>query len=435
MILNILFTIILVLFNGFFVAAEFAIVKVRTSQLELKSREGNNAATLSKKIVSHLDAYLAATQLGITLASLGLGWIGEPMVSRIILGIMNFFGIELDPKLAKNIALPLAFVIITVLHIVFGELAPKSLAIQRPQKTTLAVSYPLYFFHLLFKPFIWILNGIANFFIQLMGFSSPLNAEEHSSEELKYLVEQEKDRGTIEETDYNLIKNAFGFSDHTARQLMVPRMQIVAVDVDHFDDAVIEKLIDEGYSRIPCYKDNLDNIVGIIHLKDILSLEHKKMPIRIDDILRPAYFVPGNKRVGHLLQDLQINRQQLAVVVDEYGGTKGIITMEDIMEELVGEIQDEYDDETPVVEKTAGNVYLVKASAPLDDINEMLPHPFEKNGNYETLAGLLNFKFGKIPDMNEKIETEKYEITVVSKDKNFIETVSLTDLEKERPDK
>jgi CBS domain containing-hemolysin-like protein len=279
------------------------------------------------------------------------------------------------------------------------------------------------------------LNGIANFFIQLMGFSSPLNAEEHSSEELKYLVEQEKDRGTIEETDYNLIKNAFGFSDHTARQLMVPRMQIVAVDVDHFDDAVIEKLIDEGYSRIPCYKDNLDNIVGIIHLKDILSLEHKKMPIRIDDILRPAYFVPGNKRVGHLLQDLQINRQQLAVVVDEYGGTKGIITMEDIMEELVGEIQDEYDDETPVVEKTAENVYLVKASAPLDDINEMLPHPFEKNGNYETLAGLLNFKFGKIPDMNEKIETERYEITVVSKDKNFIETVSLTDLEKEHPDK
>jgi len=426
MIFYILITILLVLLNGFFVAAEFAIVKVRASQLEMKSRKGNHAAALSKRIVSRLDAYLAATQLGITLASLGLGWIGEPVVSRIILGIMNFAGIEISPDLAKNIALPLAFVIITILHIVFGELAPKSLAIQRPEKTTLAVSYPLFYFHFLFKPFIWVLNGIANFFIRLLGISATTNNEEvHSSEELKYLVDREKVRGTIEGTDYTLIKNAFEFSDRTAKQIMVPRIQVVAVDVDNFDNDMIEKLIEEGYSRIPCYKESLDNITGVIHLKDILLREHKKLPINIDEFLRPACFVPGNKRIGQILRDLQISRQQLAVVVDEYGGTKGIITMEDIMEELVGEIQDEYDNESPIAEKIGENTYSVTASASLDDINEMLPHPFEKNGPYETLAGLLSLKFGKIPDINEKIETDGYEITVVAKDQNSVQTVRI----------
>ena len=428
MIPSILITCLLVLLNGFFVAAEFAIVKVRSSQLEMKSREGNRAATLSKRIVSRLDAYLAATQLGITLASLGLGWIGEPMVSRIILGLMNLAGIDMSPELAKNIALPLAFVIITILHIVFGELAPKSLAIQRPEKTTLAVSYPLFFFHFLFKPFIWVLNNIANFFIRIMGISGVSGNDAHSSEELKYLVEQEKERGTIEENDYTLIKNAFEFSDRTAKQIMVPRIQVVAADVDHFNNEIIEKLIDEGYSRIPCYKDNLDNITGIIHLKDILFREHKKLPILIDEMIRPAYFVPGNKRIGQLLRDLQINRQHLAVVVDEYGGTKGIITMEDIMEELVGEIQDEYDNESPVAEKIAENTYRVIASASLDDINKKLPHSFEKDGPYETLAGLLSLKFGKIPNINEKIETDGYEITVVSKDQNSVQMVTVVDL-------
>lgn len=431
MFINILVTILLVSLNGFFVAAEFAIVKVRSSQLEMKSREGNRAATLSKKIVSHLDAYLAATQLGITLASLGLGWVGEPMVSRIILNVMDLIGIDMAPELAKKIALPLAFVIITILHIVFGELAPKSMAIQRPEKTTLAVSYPLYVFHLLFKPCIWVLNGIANFFIRLMGISSAHNNESHTSEELKYLVEQEKDRGTIEETDYNLIKNAFEFSEHTAKQIMVPRIRIVAIDMDNFDDKIIDELIEEGYSRIPCYRNNLDNILGIVNLKDILLRAYKKQSVNIEDFIRPAYFVPGNKRIGQLLQDLQVNHQQLAIVVDEYGGTKGIISMEDILEELVGEIQDEYDNETPIVVKTGDNVYQVTASAQIDDINEMLPHPIEKDGQYETLSGLLNSKFGKIPDISEKIETDGYEITIMSKENNFIQTVSIMDLVKE----
>ncbi len=429
MILYILITIVLVLCNGFFVAAEFAIVKVRSSQLEMKAREGNRTASLSKNIVNHLDAYLAATQLGITLASLGLGWIGEPVVSRIIINIMALMDINISPQLAKNIALPLAFVIITILHIVFGELAPKSLAIQRPQKTTLMVSYPLYIFHLIFKPAIWLLNGIANFFIKLMGFSSPQSGEAHSSEELKYLVEQEKERGTIEETDYNLIKNAFEFSDRTAKQVMVPRMQVVAVDVNNFTTTEIDKLIEEGYSRIPCYEDNLDTIVGIVHLKDILLQSYKKQAVNIKEILRPAYFVPGNKRIGPLLQDLQVNHHQLAIVVDEYGGTKGIITMEDIVEELVGEIQDEYDNESPIVEKTGEKEYIAIASAQIDDINEMLPHPIEEEeGQYETLAGLLSLKFGRIPDVDETIKLENYQFTVISKDKNSIQAVQIVDL-------
>src|SRR5215216_2464041 len=209
MIWELILTLVLVLMNGFFVAAEFAIVKVRASQLEIKVQEGNRAATMAKHIVGHLDGYLASTQLGITLASLALGWIGEPVVSRIIIAIMRLFGLSISEELAHDIALPVAFAIISILHIVFGELAPKSIAIQRSEKTTLLISYPLQFFYILFKPFIWMLNGIASIILKTLGVSSVHGAEVHSSDELKFLVEQGKQTGAIETSDFDLIINAF----------------------------------------------------------------------------------------------------------------------------------------------------------------------------------------------------------------------------------
>jgi CBS domain containing-hemolysin-like protein len=428
MIIDIIITFLLVFFNGFFVAAEFAIVKVRATQLEPKVKEGNRSAILSKHIVLHLDGYLAATQLGITLASLGLGWIGEPVVSKIIINLMSFFGMEISPELAHNIALPVAFALITILHIVFGELAPKSLAIQRPEKTTLFIAYPLQFFFFVFRPFVWLLNGIANYILKSIGISNVHGSDIHSSEELQYLVQQGQESGQIDDAEYKIIKNAFYFSEQTAKQIMVPRTQVFAIDINDFNEATIDKIIEESYSRIPCYDKNIDTIVGVVYLKDILIALRKNESFDIRSILRNLVVVPETKSIGQLLNEFQIKHQQIALVVDEYGGTEGIITMEDILEELVGEIQDEYDNEISIVEKVGERIYNVIASAPIDDINESLPFPIEKDKQYETLAGFLILKFGKIPSIKEKIIINNYEYSVLKKNKSSISLVQIIDL-------
>ncbi|MBF0413153.1 MAG: HlyC/CorC family transporter [Desulfamplus sp.] len=429
MFFEIIITLLLVFLNGFFVASEFAIVKIRASQLELKAQSGNNAAILSKHIVSNLDGYLAATQLGITLASLGLGWIGEPVVSKIIIKLLEVIGITINPELADDIALPIAFTTITVLHIVFGELAPKSIAIQRPESTTLLIAYPLQFFFLVFRPFIWVLNGIANLLLTIVGLTSIHGIEVHSSEELKYLVEQGKESGVIEASDYKIIKNAFDFSEQTARQIMVPRMQVFTIDVNDFNESTLEKAIEESYTRIPCYENNFDNIIGVVYLKDILLKARKNNSFDLRDIMRNMMFVPETKRIGQLLNEFQLQHQQIAGVINEYGGFEGIITMEDILEELVGEIQDEYDNEMPVVEKTGEKTYTVAASATLDDINELLPHPIIENGeHYETLAGYLLLQLGRIPNTKDKITFSGYECSVLKKTKRSVILVKLIDL-------
>lgn len=428
MILDIFITFLLVFLNGFFVAAEFAIVKVRASQLEIKVKKGNRSAVLSKHIVTHLDGYLAATQLGITIASLGLGWIGEPVVSKIIIKIMHLFGLAINPELAHDIALPVAFAIITVLHIVFGELAPKSLAIQRSERTTLAIAYPLQLFFYLFKPVIWILNNIANFILRIIGISAVHGSDVHSSEELKYLVKQGQENGKIDAAEYKIIKNAFDFSEQTAKQIMVPRLNVFALDINEFNETLLNKIINESYSRIPCYEDNLDNVVGVVYLKDILIATRKNEPLNIRAIMRQILIIPESKNIGKLLNEFQTKHQQMALVVNEYGGTEGIITMEDILEELVGEIQDEYDNEIPFVEKISKQTYYVLASATIDDINELLPHPITKDDQFETLAGYLILKFGKIPNIKERITFDNYEFSILKKNKSTIVLVQLIDL-------
>jgi len=426
MAIQVLITLVLVLLNGFFVAAEFAIVKIRASQLEQKAQEGNAMAILSKKIVANLDGYLAATQFGITLASLGLGWIGEPVVSKILIGGMELVGISLDPELAHQIALPTAFAIITVLHIVFGELAPKSIAIQRPEATTLFLSYPLHGFYIVFRPVVWMLNGIANFILKGVGITPSHGSEVHSSDELRYLVQQQKDSGMIEAADYDLIKNAFNFSERIAKQIMIPRTQVFGIDINDFNEAKLEKVIEEGYSRIPVYEDTLDQIVGVLHLKDLLLKMRQGKEIVLTELIRPISTVHESKPIGALLRDFQVNRQQMAIIIDEYGGVDGIVTMEDILEELVGEIQDEYDNEIPIVKNESDNTYTVLGSASITDINDKLPHDISKESDYETLAGYLIYKFGRIPAVGEKLKTKHFEFTILKKQRATISQVKIT---------
>jgi CBS domain containing-hemolysin-like protein len=430
-VLNILFTLFLVFLNGFFVAAEFAIVKVRPSQVELMAKTGSSSAMMAKKILARLDAYLSATQLGITLASLGLGWVGESLVEGLILDLFAFLGFAVDTALIHRISIGVAFSIITVLHIVFGELAPKSIAIQRSEGVTLGIAYPLNIFYIMFRPFIWLLNGFANLILKAIGIAPASEHEVHSPEELRFLVEQGNESGTMETTEYEIIKNAFDFSERTARQVMVPRTKIIGLNIELADEKMLDKMIDEGYSRVPVYKNSLDNIIGIIYIKDLLLRMRKKELIVIKDLLRPAHFVPESKRVSDLLRDFQRQRIHMAVVVNEYGGTEGIISMEDIVEEIVGEIQDEYDNESPIVEEVAEGKYRVLGAASIADINEYLPVDIEENKEYDSLAGLLIYHFGRIPDDNEHIVIAPYEFTVLKKSRNNIVQVEINTLPEE----
>lgn len=431
MIISIIGTLLLVLLNGFFVAAEFAIVKVRPSQIELMAKTGSGAAIMAKKIVAKLDAYLSATQLGITLASLGLGWVGESLVEGLILDLFAFLGFAVDTVLIHRISIGIAFSIITVLHIVFGELAPKSIAIQRSEGVTLGIAYPLNIFYVVFRPFIWLLNGFANLILKAIGISPASEHEVHSPEELRFLVEQGNESGNMESTEYEIIRNAFDFSERTARQVMVPRTKVVGLNIELADEKMLDKVIDEGYSRVPVFKNSLDNIIGIIHIKDLLLRIRKKERIVIKDLMRPAHFVPESKRVSDLLRDFQRQRLHMAVVVNEYGGTEGIISMEDIVEEIVGEIQDEYDNESPIVEAVTEGKYKALGSASIADVNEYLPVAIEENKEYDSLAGLLIYHFGRIPDDNEHIVIAPYEFTVLKKLRNNIVQIEINTLPEE----
>jgi CBS domain containing-hemolysin-like protein len=430
-IFNIVVTLFLVFLNGFFVAAEFAIVKVRASQVELMAKTGSKTALMAKEIIAKLDAYLSATQLGITLASLGLGWIGESVVSQMIIKIFDLFNLNFSEALAHSIALPIAFSIITVLHIVFGELAPKSLAIQRPEAVTLAVAYPLRVFYFLFKPVIWTLNSFANWVLRRFGIAPASEHEVHSPEELRYLVEQGSESGSIEETNYEIIKNAFDFSERTARQVMTPRMKVVGLNIDQAGEAMLDKLIDEGYSRVPVFKNSLDNIVGIIYIKDLLLRMRRKELVVIKDLLRPVHFVHESKKISELLRDFQRQHIHMAIVVNEYGGTEGILTLEDVIEEIVGEIQDEYDNEIPIIEEINPTQFKALGAASIADINEYLPEAIPENKEYDSLAGLLIYHFGRIPNDNEKIVIEPYEFTVLKRQRNNIAQVQITQLPEE----
>ncbi|MEJ5054737.1 hemolysin family protein [Sphingobacterium sp. MYb382] len=423
--LDIFWTIFLVAANGFFVAAEFAIVKVRASQIELQAKSGSKVAKIAKNITDHLDGYLAATQLGITLASLALGWVGEAVMTQIVQEFFGLFNVELTGPISKNLGHVLAFSIITVLHIVFGELAPKSIAIHRPVATTMRIAVPLQFFYFIFKPIIWVLNGFANALLRMMGIEVHGHESNHSSEELQYLLEKGKESGALNTSEHELIKNVFDFNERIVKNIMVPRTKIIAVEMADTAEDFINTVTEEGYSRIPIYDDNIDQIVGIVHTKDILPIIVKGKEVVLKDIMRKPYFIPETKKINDLMTEFQLKRIQIAIVLDEFGGTAGMVTLEDIVEELVGEIQDEYDEETPVVERISETEYMVDAGSSVHDANGYLPLSLPESSDYDTIAGLVSHYFEKIPDVGERMEVEGYSFTIIKKTQQNIEFVKL----------
>jgi len=419
-------TLALVALNGFFVAAEFAMVRVRGSQIELQAKTGSAVAKIAKTIMFNLDGYLAATQLGITIASLGLGVVGEGVVSAIMLNLFNAMGLTITSNIVINISHITAFTLITVFHIVFGELAPKSIAIQRSVRTVMTVSVPLRIFFVIFRPFIWTLNTFANFILRMLGITTvPGGEAHHSSEELQYLLEQGKETGALDSSEHELIQNVFDFNERVVKNIMVPRTKISGIDLNTTKEELLESIITEGYSRMPVYDDVIDKIVGIVHAKDILPLLARNQEIVLKDIIRKPYFIPETKKINDLMAELQQKRIQIAIVSDEFGGTAGMVTLEDIVEELVGEIQDEYDEEKPIVEKLNEREFVVNALAPIYDVNEHLPHDLPEDGDFDTVSGWLGHIFGKIPEVGEQKEANGYNITVLKKSDQNIESVKL----------
>lgn len=397
---NIIFIFLIVFANGFFVVAEFALVKVRITQINEQLKRGRRFAPLAQHILEHLDSYLSACQLGITFTSLGLGWVGEPLLAEMLREPFHSIGM-VNEQVLHVFSFAVSFGILTFLHIVLGEQAPKMLAIQKAETAMMIVAFPLQLFYRVFGPVIWILNVCANFVLRTIGINPVRPAElVHSAEELEMMVYEGARTGVLTKTEQELISSIFEFSNTTAKEIMVPRTEVIAINMDTSRERLIQIVTEEGYSRMPVYKDSIDNIIGCIYTKDLISLlEHRDL-IVLHDIIRPAYFVPDAKKISQLMKELQLQKIHMAIVIDEFGGTEGIVTMEDILEEIVGEIHDEYDEVLKDIEHATDGSALVNARMNIKDFNEKYSAEIPEDPEYDTINGFLLKLTGHIPEMH-----------------------------------
>lgn len=400
--------------NGFFVAAEFAIVKVRSSRIEMLMHDGNTKAKYAKKLVDNLDAYLSVTQLGITLASLGLGWVGEPAVARIIDPLVIYFGIP--SEVAHTISFALAFSFITALHIILGELAPKSLAIQKADSVVMWVAVPMITFYKVMYPVVWVLNHMANWILKQAGIQVASEGEAaHTEEEIRILMEESHKQGYIDKTELTFVDNIFDFAERNVREVMIPRTDMVCLYVEDPFEENVKIALEEHHTRYPICDEDKDNIIGFLHIKDLLRGMSAGEKPDLRDIARKVTAVPESMPLSNLLKLLQKHKAQLAIVVDEYGGTAGMVTVEDILEEIVGEIQDEFDEERPSIEKRDENVYSVDARLLLEEINDVLEMNLDSE-SFDTIGGWLYSKIEIPPEVGEKIVENGDEFVVAEVD-------------------
>ncbi|RAV22258.1 hemolysin family protein [Paenibacillus contaminans] len=400
---NVLLVVVLVFCNGFFVAAEFALVKVRQTRLQEMHNEGNNRAKYALKVTRQLDAYLSATQLGITLASLGLGWVGEPAISKLIVEpIFESFDWH-NTAISEPVSFLIAFSAITFMHIVLGELAPKSLAIQKPDATSLWLSQPLLYFYKLFKPAIWVLNGAANRLLRMIGIQPASEHEAaHTEEEIRILMNQSARSGIIDKDEMALFDNIFEFSDRLAREIMLPRtdMTCLYANLTYADN--MKLVYATKHTRYPVAERDKDQIIGFVHITDLLTADPDEEH-ELAQFIRPILTVPESMEISRVLKLMQRKRSQLVIVIDEYGGTAGLLTAEDILEEIVGEIQDEFDDERPMVE-VKGSTTSVDGRVLIEELNDMLDIDVEDD-EVDTIGGWLFKKLEGMPVNGKKIES------------------------------
>jgi magnesium and cobalt exporter, CNNM family len=406
---------LLVFANAFFVAAEFALVAVRRARIDQMVLAGDGAAKAVQTALRDLDRYISGTQLGITLASLGLGWIGEEVVATLIDGALRFAGVSVMPAASHTAAsIVVAFLLITFLHIVLGELAPKSLALVAPEAVSKIAVRPLVAFSAVMSPAIWVLNGAANRLLRLLKVQPASELRHvHSPDELRLLVMQSRAQGALDEADSAMLAGVFDFHSKRARDVMRPRTTIVALDIDATEEEVWRVLREERYSRYPVYRDSLDDLVGVFLAKD-LWLKTPETPFNLAAMTRPALYVPDSRPAERVLDDLRRTRAHMAVVLDEYAGTAGILTLEDLIEEVVGDINDEYDLVTRSAIETGGVLELAGDLSLVDVRNDhAIPIP---TGSWTTLGGYVFSKLGRLPRIGDRAPFPGGELEVVAMD-------------------
>ena len=407
--------IILVLLNGYFVASEFALVAVRKTRIEELVRKGNRTAKLLKNSLDHLDSYISATQLGITLASLALGWIGEPAIAHFLEPFFAFMPQTGALITAHTLSVIIAFTTITFLHIVLGELAPKTVALQRAEATSLVIIRPLVIFTKIFKPFIFILNGAGKLVLKLFGLHAPSgHSLVHSEEEIKMLLSQSSLEGAIPKKEAEMVLNALTLGEIPVKSIMVPRTDILAFNVTTPIQTIVDQIEKHPHSRFPVYENTIDTVIGFIHVKDIYrELLRKGSNPRLSSlkIVREIINVPEMKKIDFVLQDMRKKRIHIAIVNDEYGGTAGIISLEDIIESLVGEIDDEFDKPVRDIVRQKDGSYLIDGPTPIDDVNAKFHLPLKGQG-YSTIGGLVFGLLGHEPRVGDIVQIGKISLEV-----------------------
>lgn len=410
--------------TAFFVAAEFSIVKVRATRIDYLIESGNKKAVYVKDLLNNLDGYLSACQLGITVTALGLGWLGEPTVMRLVGPLFAELG--LNDALVSVLSFAIAFFTITYLHVVIGELAPKTIAIQKAEAITFYLARPLGLLYKIMYPFIWLLNGSARLFIRLFGFK-PIDGHEiaHTEEELRLILSESYESGEINQAEMTYVNNIFEFDERLAREIMIPRTEITSLYKEDSMDKHLEVVMEGQFTRYPIAVEDKDNIIGLINVKELLTgqFRDEDQPF-IDDYIRPVIYVSEATPIKQLLLKMQKERIHMAIVIDEYGGTAGLVTVEDILEEIVGEIRDEFDtNEDSLIERINGDTFIVSSILQLEEINDLLGITLDDD-EIDTIGGWL---FTKQLDAEEGtvVEEDGYQFIVEKMDGHDIKKVKI----------
>jgi magnesium and cobalt exporter, CNNM family len=419
---------VFVLSNGFFVAAEFSLVSVRRTRIAELVGRGEAGAEAVQKAIENPDRVIAATQLGITLSSLALGWAGEPALSHFIEPVVSLFPRVIQSGVAHSLSAVIAFSMITFLHVVVGELAPKSIALQNPERTSMVVAKPTLFTEKIFKPAIWALNGAGNALLKLIGIN-PASGHElvHSVEELKMIVSASAEGGLVQADEHEMLNAVFDFGALVVRQVMVPRTEVAAVEADTPLEEIITLVTQTTFTKFPVFEDNLDQVIGITHVRDLLtaleSADCKNCVAR--DFIREPLYIPETIPVNGLLRLFRDSRQHMAIVLDEFGGTAGIVTLQDLLEEIVGEVSDLFDKGIPGFQALPDGSILIDGLTQLEEVNEHLGLHLE-NPYYDTIAGYVMGKLGRMPHQNDLVEGDGVRIRVVEMDGLRVARVSLS---------
>jgi CBS domain containing-hemolysin-like protein len=424
---------LIVLINAYFVASEYGLVASRRSRIEQLAQHGNGRARWVRNALDDLNPYISATQVGITIAGLALGYLGEPVVADLIKPAFSWLPADLPVISAHAIAIIFSFIIVTYVTVLFSELLPKRATIQNPERVALLIIGPMRFFLILFRPLIWVLNNSAGFILQRFGIGDGGEHAVHTEEELRILVRESEQAGTLERGERELIDRVFSFADKEAQQVMVPRTQIVGIPVETQISDVAAQVANSVYTRFPVYEENLDTIVGMVHIKDVVAAGgSNRGGLKIREIMRPVLVVPESVHIDDLMLEMRRRHQHMAILIDDFGGTAGLVTLEDLIEELVGDIEDEFDTATPKLQRNADGSITLDGRTPITEVQTVISLG-DVDDDYETIAGYVLDRMGRIPRAGESVETQTLQIRVDRMDRLRIAEVTITPLDGAAP--